>query len=420
MKKINGIFNSHKKIIIPGLILIVIAFGGWKLFGKKTTAPQYQTAQAEKGTLINSISASGTISSGGVLNVSTNAGGTIDQLYVKNGDRVTKGQKIATILLDQDSLQRQTSAWSAYLQAKNQLASAKANINQLQAAAFKANQAFINGAVSRSLDVNDPTFIQENASWLQAEANYKNQAGVIAQSQSSLTSALYSYQQVSPTITAPATGIIGNLAIAPGLVITANTSSSSNTVNSQVIGTITTPQSHTQAVVNVSEIDITQVKPNQKVTLTLDAFPNKTFTGSVLLINTNGQVSSGVTNYPATIDFDTTVDNIYPNMAVTAKIIVNIKNDVLIAPNAAVQSNNGQNTVRILDNGKINTVNVEIGDSNSAQTEITSGLNEGETVITGTTAPVTSQTTQTTSPFSSFGGGNRNIGGAAVRRIGGD
>jgi HlyD family secretion protein len=208
--------------------------------------------------------------------------------------------------------------------------------------------------------------------------------------------------------------------IASGSVISGSTSNSSNSVSSQQLGSIKRPDENTQAVVALSELDAGKVSPDQKVTITMDAYPDKTFTGKVLVVNTNGSVSSGVTTYPATIQFDTATGNIYPNMAVTTKIITQIKNDVLMAPSTAIQSTNGTTTLRTLKNGVLTNVPVEVGVSNDTQTEIVSGANEGDTVVTSIIKATTTSTSSTsTSVFGALGGAARGgVGGGAARGFG--
>lgn len=394
---------NKKLLIVIGIIVFV---GGVYYFKNKSSenSPTYQTAMAEKGTLVSTVSASGNIGNGNNISITTSASGTVGQVFVKNGDTVVKGQKIAIIVLDQDSLQRQSQAWGSYLSAKNQLASAQTKMYSLQSAAFKANQALINDAVARDLATNDPTYIQENANWLQAEADYKNQAGSIEQAQVSVTSAWYAYQQISSTITAPSNGVITNLTIAPGLLISGTSSTS------QKVGTIAR-EKNIQASVSLSETDAVKVKAGQKVTIAMDAFADKTFTGKVLMIDTNGQTSSGVTNYPVTILFDTASDNIYPNMGVNVKIITEIKDKAIIVPVAAVSKSNGVNTVRVMKDGKVSLVDVEVGISSDTQTEILSGLSEGETVVTSVSTTTKSTTTQGGTSVFGGGFGGRNQGG---------
>lgn len=434
LSKIKQVFGWFWRLslIKKAIIVIVIAVAGWFGFSRLTASsnnkPQYQTTAAERGILVASVTASGSVShQGNSVNITTSATGIVQQVYVQNGDTVTQGQKIADITLDQDSSQQQASMWSSYLSAQNTLNAAKAKMNSLQSALFKANQAFINDkGVSNPTDQQkaDPKYIQENADWLQAEADYNNQAGVIAAAQAALTSAWLSYQETSSTIIAPTAGVIANLSLTPGLTIpssndssSSDTSTSSNTSNSsQTVGIITVEGGNVQASVNISEIDAPKIKPRQKATLTLDAFSGKTFTGKIASININGVVSSGVSNYPATIIFDSAPENIYQSMAVSATIITDVKDNVILVPNGAVQTNNGESTVRVLRNGQVTQVSITVGQANDTQTEIVSGISEGDTVVTGTTVPTgTGRQGQTTSPFSGLGGGRGFGGGGAVR-----
>ncbi len=418
----------RNKLIIIAVIISVLWFGIPRIIGTNKQQPQTQTAQAEKGTLITSVSASGTVSQGSSASIATQATGTVKEVYVADGDTVTAGQKIAEITLDVNSQQRQAAAWSSYLSAQNSLKSAQAKINSLQSALFKANQAFMTdkGAIANPSDADksDPKYIMENADWLQAEADYKNHQGVIDQAKASLNSSWLSYIQLSSTITAPIAGKVSGLTLTSGLPISQAVSStstggsngsstSSSSGSGQSVGTIIAEQGSLQATVNLTELDVVKVKPGQKVTLTLDALPDKTFTGKVSTVNTNGSVSSGVTTYPTTITFDTTADNIYPNMGVNAIIITDIKDNVILIPSAAVQTTNGQSMVRVMRNGQITQISVEIGNSNDTQTEIISGVSVGDEVITGNTTPADTGSQGATSPFGGGGFGGFRTGGGA-------
>jgi multidrug efflux pump subunit AcrA (membrane-fusion protein) len=418
------IFSNRKRVIAVIILILVLGFGGWKLFFNKKQTTQYQTAQAEKGTLVVSVSASGNISAGNNVAITTGVSGNVNQVYVKNGDTVTQGQKIADITPDRDTQQKQAQSWASYLSAKNQVSSAQAALFSTQSTMYSKWQAYMdiaqnstyqnpdNSANTNNRVLTPFTIAQDN--WLAAEAGYKNEQDAVIQAQAALASNWLSYQQLSSTIIAPSAGVVSNLSIAPGVPINAlsTTSSSSNSVATQQIGSISLTQGSIQSIVSLSEIDAAKVKVGQKVTLTMDAFPDQTYTGKVLLINTNGTVSSGVTTYPTIISFDTSQTNIYPNMAITAKIITNIKDNVILIPSGAVQSTNGTSTVRILKNGQVSTVTVETGDSNDTQTEITSGVNEGDNIVTSAISAATTST-QSTSIFSSLGG--RGFGGGGGR-----
>ena len=177
-----------KKVLV---VLIVLAIG-WLTLGRvfvKKQSTQYETAKAEKGTLVVSVEESGTVVAANRVAITTQASGTINNVYVQNGDTVSQGQKIADLTLDSDGLARQASAYSSLLSAQNNYNSQRDKLNSLQAALFKANQTFINDKGVTDPDTDDPTYIQERANWLQAEADYKNQQGMIAQASAALNSA---------------------------------------------------------------------------------------------------------------------------------------------------------------------------------------------------------------------------------------
>lgn len=421
-------FAAHyKKLLVLGGVVVVTLFIVWQVVSPKTARPQYQTATVTRGTLITTVSSSGSVSVANKVSVTTQASGAIDEVYVQNGDTVSAGQTIATVKLDQSGQQKQAAAWASYLSAQNTLNSAQATQYTLQNAEFVANQKFMNDAVANGKPTDDPLYVEEQASWLAAEAAYKNQAGVISQAESALQSASLSYQAVSSTITAPISGTITDLTLTPGMQISGsngNTSNSTTTTtdSGQAIASIKTGGTPVVSI-NIAEVDIPKVKVGQNATLTFDALPNQTFTGKVIGINTTGAVSSGVTTYPATIALDTASDNILPNMSATANIITKIDDNVLMVPSAAVQVGSNGSTVRVLQNGKITIVPVTTGDVSDTDTEITSGLSEGETVVTAVISPTTTTSSgATSSPFSGiggrggFGGGG---GGAVFFRAGG-
>ena len=230
---------------------------------------------------------------------------------------------------------------------------------------------------------------------------------MIAGSQANLNNASLTYQLTSGTIVAPTSGVIGDLIITNGIQIgSSNTTagSSTNTSNQAIASIIT--GNPTAVSVSVAEVDAPQIKIGQAATMTFDALPNKTFTGKVMGINTTGAVTSGVTTYPTVIQLDESENDIFPNMSATANIITKVDDNVLLVPSAAVQTVGTTSTVRVLKNGQISTVSVQVGDTSDSQTVITSGLSEGDTVVTSAISTGTTSTT-TTSPF----GGGLRLGG---------
>lgn len=402
---------KKKPLLIAGVLIGILVIGLIIRGGKPTTpVATTQTGVVERGTLVVSLASSGQISNANSASIATKATGVVKKIVASNGKVVKTGDPILILDLDQESTQAYQQALSSYRSAQNALKSAESNTYSLQSKLFAANQKYINDAAARNLSTSDPTYIQEYADWLAAEANYKNQDGALTQARAAIQSALNALNQVSPTVTAPIPGTVNGLSAQVGSVIAAQTGSSTTT--SQKIATIQTSALPT-VTLNLTEIDAPKVKVGNKATLTLDAFAGKTFTGTVVSIDTVGSVSSGVTTYPTVIKLDTAIDGVFANMSVQANIITATKDNTLIVPTTAITTSNGEKTVRVMKNGKSETVTVETGLTNGSETEITSGLSEGDTIVTSVqTVSTTRSSTQTQSPFGGLTGGAR-TGGAA-------
>ncbi|MCX6726293.1 MAG: efflux RND transporter periplasmic adaptor subunit [Candidatus Shapirobacteria bacterium] len=409
MQKIKNLPMFAKIIIV--VILGLGYFGYTKTFGAKSTTPTYQTATAAKGTLISTVTASGRVAATNSRIVTTTASGVVKKVYVTEGQKVTTGTAIMSIDLDMDGLQKYQSALASYQGAQNSLKSAQDKLYSLQSAQVNANNIFTNQWAMQSPD--DPTYIQRHNDLLTAQAALADQQKVIQQATTSLESSRLSFQMAGATVYAPISGTVSAISLSPGMILnpTSNSSNSSNTANNiAIVKTNTTPA----VSVSLTEIDAPKVKVGSKATITLDAFPSKTFTGKVTAVDTSGSVSSNVVTYTTTIKFDSDVAEVLSNMSANVSIITNVKNDVILVPTAAVQSSSGNSTVRILTNGQLSSVPVTIGDSDGTNTEIVSGVNEGDTVVTSVSIGTTTRTS--TTGTSIFGGGARGgVGGAVFR-----
>lgn len=407
-----GLFSTPKKTIITIIIIVALGFIGWLLLGQKSKQPQYQTATVTRGTLITTVSESGNVTSSSQAGVGSPTTGIVTDIYVKDGDTVTKAQNLFKVA-STATAQEIASAYASYLSAQNTLDTAKSKMNSLQAALFKANQTFLSDrGVANPSDQQkaDPVYIEENAAWLQAESDYNNQSVAISQAQAALNDAALAYQATQDSvITAPISGTVANIVVKTGDQVTASggnlssniTSSSSTSTNNAIlyIGNYSNPYIKVQA----SEVDITNIQAGQKATITLSAFPNETFVGKVDQVDTAGTISSSVVTYNVFVTFISPPSNIKPGMSATVAIQTARKDDVLSVPSSAVQTTAGQLSVRVLENGKINIVTVETGINSDTDTEITSGLSEGQTVVTGVIQSGQS-TGAGSSPFSGFRG----------------
>ncbi len=410
MKKIWSLIQTKPKIISAIILILALGFGVWKWRSQSSAQPQYQTAIVEKGTIVSAVSASGTVSTANSAQVTTEASGVITKIYIQNGDQVQSGTPIAQLSLDLEGQQRNAAALANYNSAKTNLLSLQSTMltkwNTYMTLAQNGTYQNSDGSPNTTTRV-VPQFVSPQDDWLAAEAAYQNQQNTINQEALAL-------QQTAPVIYAPISGTVTGLGLQVGSVITAQTNSSGGSAAQKIASVIT---SATPTVtVNLTEVDVPKVKTGDIATLSFDAFPGKTFTGKIISIDTVGAVSSGVTTYPAVIKLNESGDNkILTNMSAQANIITATKTDVLLVPNAAISTSaSGQSTVRVLKNSQEQTAPVETGLASSSQTEIISGLSQGDLVITGISPSGTgSNSRSNTSPFGGggFGGGARFIHG---------
>lgn len=187
-------------------------------------------------------------------------------------------------------------------------------------------------------------------------------------------------------ITAPFDGVISKMDLSVGDNVSSNTS----------IATIIS--NHSVAKLTFNEVDIAKIKEGQKADLTFDALEDIKLTGTVSDVDSTGTTSAGVVYYTVQIAFDSENESIKPGMSVTADIILENKENVLVVPNSAIKTFGENNYVEILENIDDNIMivdanekntpvrkNIKIGVSDDSNTEIISGLSENDSIITRTT-----------------------------------
>lgn len=155
------------------------------------------------------------------------------------------------------------------------------------------------------------------------------------------------------------------------------------------------------ASISLNEVDVAKVKTGQKVTLTFDAISDLSMTGQVAQIDTIGTVSQGVVTYNVKISLDTQDERVKPGMSVSAAIISQVAADVLTVPNSAIKTGSSGSYVQVLNsNGQPENKTVTIGISDDTNTQILSGLSEGDAVVTQTISSAKTTTTSTQSSSS--------------------
>jgi len=419
--------------IKKGIIIAAIAAVAWlgitTVRGNQSAAPTYQTAAAEKSTLIVAVSVSGQVSSANSAEVTTQASGVVHTVYVKDGDTVKAGEKIAQLDLDLTGQQRAQQSYASYQSAQNNAETAKANLYTTQSTLLTEWESYMSKATNATYENSDDSpntgnrqltdFVITQNDWLASEAKYKIQEKAIIQAQTALSSAWLSYQQTSAVIVAPISGTVTGLSLQPGTVITAQTNSSGGS-SSQRIASVKTSAPPTVSL-NITQIDAPKIKAGNKVTLTFDAFGDKTYTGEVVSIDTIGSESSGVTTYPAIVKLDSAVEGLLPNMSATASIITATKDNAILVPTTALVQSDGKTYVRIMKNKQVTETEVTTGLANDTMTEIVSGVSDGDTIVTSVTsgAAQSTQGSSGTSVFSPFGrSGGSGTGTRQIQMIG--
>jgi len=178
---------------------------------------------------------------------------------------------------------------------------------------------------------------------------------------------------VKYSVYAPFTGVIATLGDAQkGDTVSSNT----------VLATLITKEKIAEITLN--EVDAAKVKIGQKATITFDALEDLTVTGQVIEIDTLGTTNQGVVDYGAQISLETTDEAIKPGMTLSAEIITDAKQDVVMVPTTAIKKQNDAYYVKMA--ADLASVFVQLGLANDTMTEITSGLQEGDIVVTQTSS----------------------------------
>jgi|GEM_PF-890060 multidrug efflux pump subunit AcrA (membrane-fusion protein) len=473
---------GKKQYWIIGIIVITIGAGYYffKIKGNQTTNTEPQTTTVSYGTLVTSVSGSGSLAAQTIAGITAPGYGIVDKVFIKNGDTVTTGQALfhfkslasATDVAKARAsyLSSQASLINARQQAQDALANEQILKNNLNASklAFQAAQVdakksvkdaqktivdAMDATVNNNLDIlsaqtgeaiaklgltsaqlkarQSVITAQSNLSTAQRDATSASLKAQSAQvsltsSQASATAAALSFQELTnQTVTAPIAGQVVNMALEVGSIVgtsqsssSTSSSSSSSTSSGTSVLSIFNP-SNLSVTVAITEVDIPNIKVNAPATLTFDSLPNKTFAGHVINMDTIGTTTSDVTTYNAEVQLEDIDSAMRPGMSASASIITNRKDHVLLVPVGAVKtSSNGQATVTVMKNGIATPTDVTTGLSNDLETEIVSGLNYGDVITLGTTT--TSGTSGSNSSSSLFGGNNRGGGGAgAIRAFGG-
>lgn len=377
---------KHKKISTIWLITgacFLVAIIAWSLSGSKEKETiNFTTEPVSLGNIRNSITATGTVSPVDTVAVGTQVSGIIDKIYVDFNTPVKKGQILA--VLDTKNLSSQLNSAKANLQsAKANLQSAKAAMAYQQANYNRYKTLYKKGLIS----AND---------YESARLNYQQAAEQVAMMRQNVVSAQENVKTAETnlgyaTITSPIDGIIINKYVAEGQTVAA-------TYNTPELFGVAKDLKNMQVTADVDEADIGDVKEGENVTFTVDAYPDDSFAGTVKQVRIGPSTSNNVVTYHVIISANNENLKLKPGLTANVTIYTQVKANVLCVPTKALRYtptketvgkrkirdiSNAKNKVWTIEGNTLVAHRVSIGSSDGTNTQIISGIKQGQKVITG-------------------------------------
>ena len=365
------------------IALVVIVLGSYWLYKGNQTVIKITTEKVGRGTINNTVTATGTLEPTDTVAVGTQVSGRIDKLYADYNSSVHKGELIAR--LDTQAL-------------ASQLKSSKATLDQA-----KAEYEYQHANYERYSKLIQRKLIAQS-DFDEVEYNYKS-------AQSSLNSAEAAYQTNKTNlgyafIYSPIDGIVIERDVEEGQTVAASYST-------PTLFTIAKDLTQMEIAADVDEADIGQVKLNQHVQFYVDAYPDKFFDGIVTEIRLHPTTKESVVTYTVVINAPNPDKILLPGMTANATFYVTEKKNIVVIPNKAVEfspnaqllkdyqkdhpelkvttsadslkSSESKKIVWVKSDRAIYPVQVGVGDTNEINYELLSGLKEGTEVLTSMT-----------------------------------
>ena len=359
---------KNKKIWWVVGAVVLIALAAWLLSGgKKEEKVEFETAKAARQDISTSITATGTIEPVTSVTVGTQVSGIVAKLYVDYNSVVKKGQVIAE--LDKTNLISELNT------AKANLSSAQSTLNYETANHNRYKTLYDKGLVS----AND---------YESARLSYDKARQQVATSRESVRKAETNLGYA--TITSPIDGVVLSKSVEEGQTVAAS-------FNTPELFTIAKDLTDMRVIADIDEADIGGVKEGQRVSFTVDAFPDDHFEGQVTQVRQQATTESNVVTYQVVISAPNADLKLKPGLTANVTIFTLEKNGVLAVPSKAlrftvndallkkdqkIEDIEAPHKVWTLEGNTFKAHPVETGTTNGLLTEITSGLKEGQEVLT--------------------------------------
>jgi HlyD family secretion protein len=388
---------KNKKLWIA-VAVIAVAIVAYLLMsgGKKEEKVEFETAKVDQGNIQTTITATGTIEPVTSVTVGTQVSGIVSKLYVDYNSVVKKGQIIAE--LDKTNLISELTAQRA------NLSSAQSSLNYQQANYQRYKTLYEKGLVSA--DEYESAQLQYN----QAKEQVNSARESVQRAQTNLGYA---------TITSPIDGVVLSKAVEEGQTVAAS-------FNTPELFTIAQDLTDMRVIADIDEADIGGVKEGQRVSFTVDAFPDDHFEGQVTQVRQQATTESNVVTYEVVISARNNDLKLKPGLTANITIFTLEKNGVLVAPAKAlrfmpneallqkgetIEDVEAPTKLWTKEGNTFKAHKVETGTSNGVLTEITSGVTAGTEVLVDFTisgGEEMPQGQQAQNPFMPRPRGNRN------------
>lgn len=360
---------NKKKALVIAAVAAIAALAVWLLSGgKKEEKITFDTAAVAPANIMNSITATGTIEPVTSVTVGTQVSGIVSKLFVDYNSVVKKGQVIAE--LDKTNLMSQLNT------AKTQLATAQSQLNYQTANYKRYKTLFEKGLVAAD------DFDNAKLSYTQAKEQVVSAKEEVQRAQTNLGYA---------TITSPIDGVVLSKSVEEGQTVAASFSTPE-------LFTIAQDLTNMQVVADVDEADIGDVKEGERVTFTVDAYPDDTFEGEVKQVRQEATTTNNVVTYEVVISAPNADLKLKPGLTANVTIYTAERKGVLSVPSKALRFTpqketvgkmkivdvaNAKNKVWTIEGNSIVAHKVNIGMTDGTNTQIVGGIAEGTKVITG-------------------------------------
>jgi HlyD family secretion protein len=292
--------------------------------GSDSAAPQYATEEVRRGDLVVTVSATGKLQPTNQVDVGSELSGTLQEVFVDDNHRVTKGQVLARLDVSrlQDQIEKSRAALTAAQAQLRQMqateAEARANLGRL-----KQVSELSGGKVPSKAEMETG-----EATLARAVANVANARASIAQAGAALRSDETNLTKAS--IRSPISGVVLARKVDPGQTVAAS-------LQAPVLFTIAEDLSKMTLEVDVDEADVGRVSEGQSATFTVDAYPDRRYPSTVTRVGYGSQTKENVVSYLTVLSVDNADLSLRPGMTGTAEIIATRRDDVLLVPNAALR-----------------------------------------------------------------------------------